>query len=209
MIRVGLTGNVASGKSTVARVWEAAGVPMVSADELAREAVVPGSRGLQEIVQAFGPGVLDPRGALDRARMRGIAFASPEARRRLESILHPRIAELRNAWVEARRREGAEIVGSEVPLLFEAGLEGDFDRIVLVEAPRELRLQRLVEGRGLDPEEAERIMAAQSESDRRRAAADDVLCNDGTPEELEEEARRLLERIRGTDAPPRDSTEGP
>jgi dephospho-CoA kinase len=196
MLHVGLTGNVASGKSAVARVWASRGVPVLDADRLAREAVVPGSPGLAAVRDAFGDAVIAEDGSLDRARMRAIVFRDPVSRKRLERILHPIIERLRRAWAAERRAEGAPIAVSEVPLLFEAGLEGAFDRIVLVDAPEEMRLQRLVDDRGLSPEEARRVMAAQDAAAGKRARADHVIVNDGTLESLEEEALALLERLR-------------
>lgn len=198
MIRVGLTGNVASGKSEVARAWAEAGVPVVSADELAREAVSPGSAGLREVVEAFGAEVLAPDGTLDRAGLRRRVFEDEGARRRLEGILHPRIAELREQWLRERAREEASVVVSEIPLLYESGLAGEFDVVVVVHAPREDRRRRLMERRGLSREEADRIMAAQGDPDEKRRRADHVLPNDGTLEELRARAAELLEKLRRT-----------
>jgi dephospho-CoA kinase len=195
-LHVGLTGNVASGKSTVAAAWERAGVPVVSADELARRAVEPGTPGLAEVVEAFGRELLTPEGTLDRAALRERVFADDAARRRLESILHPRIAALRREWARAREKEGERLLVSEVPLLFEVGLFDAFDRVVVVHAPPEERRRRLVEGRGIEPEEAERIMAAQGDPDEKRRRAHHILDNRGAREELEAEALRLLARLR-------------
>ena len=195
-LQVGLTGNVASGKSTVARVWARAGVPVVSADELAREAVAPGSPGLQEVVDAFGPQVLRSDGTLDRDHLRERVFQDPGARKRLEAILHPQIRELREAWLQEQREEGAPLVVSEIPLLFETGLEGEVDLIVFVDAPATERRRRLVEDRGLSPEEASRIMAAQGDPGEKRRRSHHVLPNDGTLDDLEARARSLLEELR-------------
>lgn len=199
MIIVGLTGNVASGKSTVARLWAGAGVPVVSADDLAREAVRPGSEGLARVVEAFGPEVLDPSGGLDRARMRERVFLDPEARARLEAILHPRIAALRDRWIAEQQAMGAPLVVTEIPLLYEAGLTGTVHRIVLVDAPEGERLHRMVRDRGLSPAEARRIMDAQMPAAEKRRTAHHVLENDGSPEALEAAAAALLERLRRLD----------
>ena len=196
MISVGLTGNVGSGKSTVAALWQAAGVPVVSADELSRRAVLPGSDGLAAVAAAFGREVLAPDGALDRARMRALVFSDAAARDRLEAILHPVIAELRESWVNERRRAGDTLVVSEVPLLFEKGLEREFDFTVLVDAPEQLRLERVVRGRGIDPAEARRIAAAQMDPALKRRAADFVIDNAGTAEALKDAAARVLESLR-------------
>ena len=196
MLSVGLTGNVASGKSTVAEVWAKAGVPVVSADELSRRAVMPGSPALLEIRQAFGEGVIAPDGTLDREHMRALVFGDDQARERLERILHPRIRALRSDWMEERRRVGDTLVVSEVPLLFEIGGERDFDLVVLVDAPADVRLERLMRTRGHGEAEARRIMDAQMDPERKRAAADIVIDNDGSLEELAAEATRVLEELR-------------
>lgn len=197
MLNVALTGNVGSGKSSVASLWADAGVPVVSADELSRRAVVPGSPGLGEIREAFGDAVVAADGTLDRAKVREIVFADEERRRRLEAILHPRIRELRAAWVRERRAEGAELIVSEIPLLFETGAEEGFDVTVLVDAPVELRRDRLRRDRGLSSEEIAAIMSAQLDPAEKRARADIVIDNDGTLEELADAAHRVLAELRG------------
>ncbi len=196
MLSVGLTGNVAAGKSAVARIWAGEGVPVISADELAREAVTPGSEGLERVVDAFGPGVLATDGTLDRPRLRDLVFRDSDARRRLEEILHPLIWRLRTEWMRRRALEGHVITVAEVPLLFEAGLEGDFDVTVLVDAPEDLRRARLVELRGIAPDEAQRIMDAQLDPTIKRGRAHHVLENGGTLEALALSARVLLSRLR-------------
>lgn len=196
MISVGLTGNVASGKSEVSRVWGAAGVPVISADLLARDAVRPGSPGLNAVMGAFGSDVLAADGTLDRDRMRAKIFGDEEARERLEEIIHPIVWQLRSAWLRERRHEGADLVVSEIPLLFETGREGDFDVVVCVDAPDEVRLARMVAYRGLSEAQGRRIMAAQMAPDEKRRRADVVIPNDGTLEELERNAQATLDRIR-------------
>jgi len=148
MLRVALTGNIASGKSSVARVWARLGAPIIDADVLARRAVEPGSPALERIAQAFGPGVLEPGGGLDREAMRAIVFRDEAARRRLEAIVHPEVARLRREEEQRLEREGARIVVNDIPLLFEVGLEDEFDVVVLVDAPEAMRLERLVRDRG-------------------------------------------------------------
>jgi dephospho-CoA kinase len=196
MLKVALTGNIAAGKSLVASAWSAAGVPMVSADELARRAVLPGSPGLEAVRAAFGEGVIAGDGRLDRAALRAVAFEDEEARRRLEAILHPLIQEMRRAWLAERRAEGVPLVVAEIPLLFETGTQAEFDVTVLVHAPDALRLRRLVETRGLADDEARRMMAAQMDQAEKRALADVVIDNAGTVEELEAEAARVLADLR-------------
>ena len=196
MLSVALTGNVASGKSAVAGFWSRAGVPVVDADDLARRAVEPGSAGLEAVRGAFGDGVVAPDGALDRAALRRLVFEDEEARRRLEAIVHPRVWELRDAWLRERAAEGHRLAVSEIPLLFETGREGDFDVVVLVDAPVATRLGRLVRERGLGEAEARRIMAAQMDPAEKRRRADHVLENDGSLAELEMRAAALLETLR-------------
>jgi dephospho-CoA kinase len=196
MITVALTGSVAAGKSTVAAIWEQAGIPVVRADELAREAVAPGSKGLKEVVEAFGPEILLADGSLDRAALRDRVFRDGGARTRLEGILHPRIGSLRERWMDLQREEGSALAVAEIPLLFEVGLEGDFDVVVCVDAPEELRLERLVEDRGLEEADARRIMAAQMPSGEKRRRAHFVLDNGGTREELREKSMALLDVLR-------------
>ena len=195
-LQVGLTGNVASGKSTVARRWGEAGVPVVSADELARQVVEPGGEGLARVVDAFGRAVLTETGVLDRAGLRARVFADPDARARLEALLHPLIARRREAWVAARVSEGHRLVVSEIPLLFEAGLEGAVDRIVLVDAPPAERLRRLVEDRGLEPTEARRILEAQMDPELKRSRAHHVIENDGSLDQLHARADAVLADLR-------------
>lgn len=188
MLRVGLTGNIASGKSSVARVWARRGAWVIDADELARRAVRPGTPALREIVKQFGTQVLDAERRLDRAALRRIVFDDPEARRRLEAIVHPEVGRLRAEEEAAGERAGATIVVHDIPLLFEVGLEGEFDVIVLVDAPVEARLARLVRERGIAEEEARRMIEAQMPAETKRRRADLVIDNDGSLEELRRKA---------------------
>lgn len=196
MLSVALTGNVASGKSTVAARWRDAGVPVVSADDLSREAVRPASDGLRAVVEAFGDRVLTADGSLDRERMREIVFEDEEARTRLERILHPIIWRLRDHWLAERRAEGAKLVVSEIPLLFETKREGDFDVVVFVDAPEEVRLQRIVEHRHMDADEGRRVIGAQMDAESKLARSDHVIVNDGTLDELEAGADGVLAALR-------------
>lgn len=196
MISVGLTGNVASGKSEVSRIWSEAGVPVISADALARTAVEPGSDGLDAVVDAFGPAVLAQDGSLDRARMRARVFENDDARAKLESIIHPIVSRLRDEWLRERMDEGAELVVSEIPLLYETGREADFDIVVFVDAPDPVRLERMAKHRGLSEHEGRRIMAAQMSADEKRRRADVIIRNDGTLDELRTEAMAALDGLR-------------
>jgi dephospho-CoA kinase len=191
MLHVGLTGNVASGKSTVAAGLAGYGAVVLDADRYAREAVAHGSPGLDAVVRRFGPAVLAPDGSLDRAALGRIVFADAAARRDLEAIVHPDVGRRRAAGLAAARAAGAKIVVSDIPLLYEAGLEGEFDVVVLVDAPAEARLQRLVDGRGLAEADARRVMAAQGDPAEKARRAGIVLRNDGSLAQLDERVAAL------------------
>lgn len=196
MVIVGLTGNVAAGKSAVAELWREAGVPVVSADQLARAAVEPGSAALARIADLFGTDVLNDDGTLDRAAVRRLVFHDEEALRRLEAIVHPEVRRLRDDWTERRRREGAPLVVWEIPLLFETGMENDVDVVVVVDAPAEVRRRRVVETRGMTEAEAGAVMAAQQPAKAKRSRADIVLANAGTRAGLAARAAEALARLR-------------
>jgi dephospho-CoA kinase len=184
MLVVGLTGNVASGKSTVARALEAHGVPVIDADALAREAVAAGSPALAAIAARFGRAVLTDAGTLDRAALRRIVFANAAERAVLERIVHPAVKARRDSLLAELRDRGARVVVCDIPLLFEAGLEGEVDVIVLVDAPRDLRLERLARDRGLNRAEAIAMIDAQLPAEGKRARSGYVIDNDGTLETL-------------------------
>lgn len=196
MIVVGVTGTVGAGKSTVARLFEAWGARRVDADELAREAVAPGSPALREIREVWGEEVLDEEGGLDRAALREVAFGDPRARERLESIVHPEVRRLRDERLRQAREEGVGIVVAEVPLLLETGMEEEFDLVLVVDAPREVRKERVCSERDVSPETFGAIEAAQWPAERKRRAADLVVENGGSLAELEDAARRAWEAIR-------------
>jgi dephospho-CoA kinase len=200
MLIVGLTGNIASGKSAVAERLAAHGALIVDADLLAREAVEPGRPALAAIAHRWGPGVLRRDGSLDRAALRRIVFADPAERAALDAIVHPAVARLRTAAVETARRRGEPMVICDIPLLFEAGLEGTVDTIVLVDAPAATRRERLIRDRGLDTAEAEAMIAAQWPAERKRASADHVIENDGTLEELDAQVDALWKTLRAAAA---------
>lgn len=185
MLLVGLTGNIAAGKSTVARLLAARGATLVDADLLAREAVRPGTPALAAIVARWGAGVLSPDGALDRPALRARVFNDSAELEALNAIVHPEVGRLRDQALDVARARGDRIVVGDVPLLFERDLAGDFDLVVLVDAPRDLRLERLVHDRGLREPEAMAMIAAQMPAELKRARADYVLENAGTREALE------------------------
>jgi dephospho-CoA kinase len=196
MLRVALTGNVASGKSAVAEEWRRLGAPIIDADELAREVIQPGSPGHARVVERFGWSVLTADGAVDRARLRDIVFNDEARRQQLESILHPEIRRLRAEREAALAAAGAEIVVNVIPLLYEVGMAGEFDVVVLVDAPEEVRLARIVEKRGLSVEQARRMIAAQMPATEKRRRATIVIENDATLEALAQRARTVWDSIR-------------
>ncbi|MEW2384904.1 dephospho-CoA kinase [Micromonospora sp. NPDC047707] len=182
MLKVGLTGGIGSGKSAVAARLAERGAVVVDSDRISREVVAPGTEGLAEIVATFSERVLAPDGALDRAALGAVVFADENARRTLESIIHPRVR-VRSAELVAAAGPDA-IVVNDVPLLVEVGLAPTYHLVVVAETAVPTRLQRLARDRGMDPAEARRRIAAQADDTRRRAAADVVLTNDGTLAEL-------------------------
>lgn len=195
MLRVGLTGTVGSGKSTVGRLLERWGAVRVDADELARRAVAPGSPGLAAIRDAFGEAFVAEDGSLDRDAMRRRVFADPEARERLEAIVHPEVRRLLEERAEAARAEGSEVLVAEVPLLYEGGMEEAFDLVVVVDAPGDARWRRVELERDVDADTFRAIERAQWSAERKRRAADLVIVNDGSLEELEARAREVWDEI--------------
>jgi dephospho-CoA kinase len=196
---VGVTGNIASGKSTVAARLAAHGATLIDADALAREALAPGGRALSAVA-AHWPSAIAADGSLDRAALRRVVFAEPSARSTLNAIVHPEVARLRDMRLAEARARGDAIVVYDVPLLFEAGLEGTVDVIVFVDASEETRLRRLVEGRGLGEREARAMMNAQMPPAPKRARSHHVVDNDGTREALDAQVdqvwRALAQRTR-------------
>lgn len=191
MLRVALTGNIASGKSTVARSWERLGARVIDADQLARRAVEPGTPALEAIVRRWGDGVLDEDGRLNRAALRDIVFSDSTERERLEGIVHPAVRKMRDEELSAAEAAGESLVVVDVPLLYEVGMEQEFDVVVLVHASEAARLTRLVEQRGLDRERAGRMIGSQMPSEHKRETADLVIENEDTLQELEFRAREV------------------
>ncbi|MBO0827995.1 MAG: dephospho-CoA kinase [Streptosporangiales bacterium] len=202
MIRVGLTGGIGSGKSEVARRLAGHGAVVVDADVVAREVVAPGTPGLADVVRAFGAEVLAPDGSLDRPRLGKLVFGDADARRRLEAIVHP-LVRARRAEIVAAAPPDAVVV-EDVPLLVETGLAGDYDVVVVVDAPDEVRLHRL-EARGTPRDDAERRIAAQASRADRLAAADVVVDNSGSLDRLHQQVDALWAELRAraaTASPP-------
>jgi dephospho-CoA kinase len=191
--RVGLTGGVASGKSTAAAVLAELGAVVVDADQLAREVVEPGTPGLAAVVAEFGPGVLGEDGALDRAALGRIVFGDESARRRLEGILHPLIR-ARAAEIEASAPADALVV-HDIPLLVESGQAASFDAVLVVDVPVATQVERMVRDRGWSSEDAEARVAAQATRERRLAAATHVLDNTGTRDDLRARVTEVVAQL--------------
>ena len=202
VLRVGLTGGIGSGKSEVARLLAAHGAYVVDSDVLAREVVAPGTDGLAAVAEAFGPGVLAPDGSLDRAALAAVVFDDPGARARLNAIVHPLVGAAA-AERYAAAPPGAVVV-HDVPLLVETGMAPLFDLVVVVDAPDDLRVERLVR-RGLTEADARARIAAQATREERNAAADVLVENDGTLDDLRTRVAELWDRL--TNGPdPGDTT---
>jgi dephospho-CoA kinase len=197
MKHLALTGNVAAGKSAVARLFAEWGATVIDADAIVHELQQPGTPVYDAIVAEFGPGVARPGGGLDRPALRRVALADPAARARLEAIVHPAVAARREALLAQVGARGDAIVVSDIPLLFEAGDPGAYDAVILVDAPEATRRDRLVRLRGLDPAEAGRLIAAQMPAAAKRARSDYVIENDGTEAALEAAARAVWDAVTG------------
>ncbi|RYC10924.1 dephospho-CoA kinase [Nocardioides zhouii] len=188
-MRVGLTGGVASGKSTVSTILAELGAVVIDADLIAREVVARGTPGLDAVVAEFGPELLTPDGDLDRPAMGALVFGDPDARKRLEAIIHP-LVHRRSAELEEQAGDSAVVV-HDIPLLAEVGRAGSFDAVIVVDAPPELQVSRMVEDRGWTREDAESRIAAQATRDDRLAIATYVVDNTGTRDELRAQVEEI------------------
>ncbi|MGC2520285.1 MAG: dephospho-CoA kinase [Burkholderiales bacterium] len=189
---VGITGGIGSGKSAVAELFSGHGVAVIDTDAIAHELTRPGGAAIGPIRSAFGASVISPDGALDRTRMRKLAFTNPAAKKRLEAILHPLIKEQ-----SARLAEHAvsPYVVLVVPLLVESGVDRSrYQRVVVVDCPEALQVERVIQRSGLSEKEVRDIMAAQATRDERLARADDVIDNSGAREALAAQVERLHEK---------------
>ncbi|WP_265521092.1 dephospho-CoA kinase [Oerskovia flava] len=196
MFRIGLTGGIAAGKSVALERLAALGAVTIDHDLLAREVVAPGSVGLDRIVAEFGAEMLLPDGSLDRSRLAAVVFADDGARERLNAIVHPEVRR-RSAEDEAAAAaaDPRAVVVHDIPLLVETGQAEHFHLVVVVDAPRDVRLARLVESRGLTRTEAESRLAAQADDDARLAVADVTLDGGGEVDDLRAEVDALWERV--------------
>jgi dephospho-CoA kinase len=192
-VQVGLTGGVASGKSTVSELLRDLGAVVVDADALAREVVEPGTPGLTAVVAAFGPEVLAADGSLDRTRLGAVVFADPARRADLEAVIHP-LVRARAAQIAAAAPSEA-IVVHDIPLLVETGQADSFDAVIVVDAPEEVQVDRAVRDRGWSPEEARSRIAAQASREQRLAAATYVVENTGTHEDLRQRVAEVFAEL--------------
>jgi dephospho-CoA kinase len=194
---IGLTGNIASGKSAVAEMLSRRGAAIIDSDLLARDAVSKGSAALDSIVAKWGTAVLDDEGNLDRAALRHIVFEHQPELDALNEIIHPEVSRLREAQVAEARSRGERVVVCVIPLLFERHLADEFDSIILVDAPRAVRLERIVRDRKIDEAEAMKMIASQMPADLKRARADFVIENAESLQELEAQVDRVWHSIIG------------
>ena len=203
MIIIGLTGGIASGKSTVAAMLHRRGLPLIDADQLAREVVAPGTPAWHEILEVFGQPFRLPDGAINRKALGELVFADPQARKRLEAIVHPRISvlrqqklqELQHAYVSAGKPLPLAIV-YDIPLLFETGQQHTVDQIWVVWIPREMQIERLMKRNGLTRREAEIRLEAQLPLDEKRQWADVVIDNSRSLAETEQQVEAAWQRLR-------------
>jgi dephospho-CoA kinase len=201
MLSVALTGNIAAGKTTVATWFRRWGATVIDSDQLVREIQSPGTPEYDEMVARFGSGILHPDGNLNRAALRTVVLAKPASRQALEAIIHPAVEQRRSALEARARTEGARIVISDIPLLFETHDPGRFDRVVLVDAPESVRLARLQRERSMSKEEAMGMISAQWPAERKRAWRDAqgqpalLIENDGDQITLERRARAVWQAL--------------
>lgn len=194
---IGLTGGIASGKSTVARRLVRHGAVHIDADDLAREVVRPGTSGLAKIAAAFGDAVLLPDGSLNRAALGAVVFSAPEALDRLNAIVHPEVRALSNTLIrKAETDDPNAIVVYDVPLLVEAGVDHPFDLVVVTQADEMTRVRRMVELRAMDADEAERRIRSQASDTERARIADVVIDTGGTLEQTLEQVDVLWDQVR-------------
>jgi dephospho-CoA kinase len=195
VLRVALTGNIASGKSTVLALFRSWGATVIDLDELAREVVAPGTPALAAIAQRFGRDLVLDNGMLDRAALRHRVMGDKGKRDALNAIVHPEVLRRSAALADEAARRGDAIAVVDIPLLFEAADPAAYDAIVLVDAPPAVRRARLIEQRGLAPDEADVLLAAQQPSVTKRAKSHFVIDNDGAREALEARAGKVWEKL--------------
>lgn len=195
---VGLTGGIASGKSTVAGILRRLGAAVIDADELSRQVVQPGQTAWQEIVEAFGPGTLQDDQSLDRKKLRKIVFNNPQARKKLEAIIHPKVRALAEEKIRELASAGASIIVYEVPLLFEGQLHQWLRPVILVATDVKTQKKRIQDRDRVTDIEAQRHIDAQMSLEEKRKLADYIIENNGTLEELEQQVKSVVESIKAT-----------
>ena len=195
---VGLTGGIASGKSTVAAILRRLGAAIINADELSRDVVQPEQDAWKEIIKTFGPDILQEDKTLDRRKLRKIVFDNPEARKKLEAIIHPRVRALAESRISELAAAGSSVIVYEVPLLFEAQIHLWLRPVILVACDLETQKKRLLERDHLTALEAQQHLDAQMSLEKKRKLADYVIENDGTREELEQQVRAVFQKIQAT-----------
>ena len=195
---IGLTGGIASGKSTVAKILQQLGAAIVNADVLSREVVEPGQAAWNEIVAAFGPEILQQDQTLDRQKLRTLIFNNPAARKQLEAIIHPRVRALAEQRIREQTEAGFAVIVYEVPLLFEAKIHEWLRPVILVACDVEIQRRRLEQRDQIDSAAAQKHIDAQMSLEEKRRLADYVIENDGTLDDLERQVREVLGKIQAT-----------
>lgn len=209
MLLVGLTGNIGSGKSTVAQMLSERGATIIDADVLARRSVELGTAAYAKIVARWGSSILAPDNHLDRAALRRVVFADHAQLEELNQIVHPEVERLRARLIDQARRRGDRVVVCDIPLLFERHMTDRFDRILLVDAHRAIRLERLVKERDLRETEAMDMIAAQMPAELKRARADFIVENDGTFAQLERRVNEVWTALLHDASAPRSAAAVP
>ncbi len=193
--RVALTGGIATGKSHVRRRFEALGVPTIDADTLAREAVAPGTPGLDAVVRRFGAGIVDPSGSLDRGKLGAMVFANAAARSSLEEIIHPVVRRATDEWFRSLDPKTHPFAIADIPLLYEVGRDKDFDSVIVTACDPETQVRRIAERDGLSEAAARQRLAAQLPIEEKVRRADYVIRTDGTFEETDASVRDTFGRL--------------
>lgn len=195
MIKIGLTGGIGSGKSTVAELIKDHNMPIIDADQIARDIVNPGQLALVELTDAFGPDILHPDGTLNRPKLAKLAFATPEATTTLNTITHPKIIARTAELFAQTEANGHPIAVWDMPLLIDKGYHTDMDYVIVVDTNQEERIRRLVQYRGLDEQDVRRRIAAQISDTERRQAATHIIDNNGDPTTLKPQVEAILKEL--------------
>lgn len=203
-----MTGNIGSGKSTVAAMLREAGIPVLDADRISRDVTAPGGRAYDAVVQAFGRGIVLDDGTIDRKRLGGIVFSDPASRERLERITHPAILEAMKEAIAGIQREGHRAAVVEATLIHESGRKGLFESVISVTCDRETAISRLAVRGGMSRREAEARLRAQMDADRKAGASDYVIDNSGDLEATRRQVDRITRRITNKAQPPSISNPG-